>query len=441
MHFRNLYIEPPVLFEHLMQEKTVLFQSSTDVKLINWPAYTEGVESGNIRIFRGNITVTSSDGMAQLLLAPHLRLFRITFPSPIQTRYSPLYAAIKEKFGEKTELEFTFCKQRQIFSIHDCPSRWEYPLCLAIQAAKEYISSLELNQLESCDYTQSGVVTELPHHTGEDSEMSSTFLDVGHHDIYPYHGIKSEWRENVFYNFVPSMGTVEVIVSQDNSYMMTDASSFFSHFYPSECGRERNYPPHTPPPHVPIDGSGYNLLLHPIVERCSLILHRAAQSVKTIDETSHEEPKDTHFLSTHLHEELSLPHVGRFSAYRDGRVRALFVDRTILEVDRTRQLCQLILPDGSFARVTARQPGEYEKYVRSAEEFSQWAFLTPQERILVELEKKKREETCERVRRHLRDIRRILAIYVDSEVPANGSTRFHFTVLKTNQSSLVVNRM
>lgn len=85
-------------------------------------------------------------------------------------------------------------------------------------------------------------------------------------------------------------------------------------------------------------------------------------------------------LSNEVREQQEVEGSGLFTAYQDGRVRVVFLDRTLLEMDGARDSCRLILPDGSRAVVAAHTPVGAELYVRAALEFAEWAFRTPAER-------------------------------------------------------------
>ncbi|GBF96370.1 hypothetical protein Rsub_09169 [Raphidocelis subcapitata] len=85
-------------------------------------------------------------------------------------------------------------------------------------------------------------------------------------------------------------------------------------------------------------------------------------------------------ISNEILEQQVVPGVGRLTAYEDGRVRALFEDRTILSLDARRAEARLTLPDGRAAVVAAANPVGVEGYVSAALQFAAWAFRTPAER-------------------------------------------------------------
>ncbi|TYZ60268.1 hypothetical protein PybrP1_008499 [[Pythium] brassicae (nom. inval.)] len=73
---------------------------------------------------------------------------------------------------------------------------------------------------------------------------------------------------------------------------------------------------------------------------------------------------------------------GRFRAFADGRVRVVFPDRTILQVDSERERCDFFFADGSAGSSTvASAPPQQLPYIRRALEFADWAFASPRERM------------------------------------------------------------
>ncbi len=81
-----------------------------------------------------------------------------------------------------------------------------------------------------------------------------------------------------------------------------------------------------------------------------------------------------------LLEEAFVPGEGEFYAYADGRVRAIFEDRTILHLNAVGSHCKVVLPDGHVVMVSVSQPVGVEAYVRAVLSFAAWAFKTREQR-------------------------------------------------------------
>lgn len=63
-------------------------------------------------------------------------------------------------------------------------------------------------------------------------------------------------------------------------------------------------------------------------------------------------------------EQQVVPGVGRFVATADGRMRALFDDRTILHMPPGGATARLVMPDGRAREVAADNPVGVEQYVQ-----------------------------------------------------------------------------
>ncbi|RLN32432.1 hypothetical protein BBJ28_00002279 [Nothophytophthora sp. Chile5] len=73
---------------------------------------------------------------------------------------------------------------------------------------------------------------------------------------------------------------------------------------------------------------------------------------------------------------------GWFRAFRDGRVRVAFADRTILQVDRDGETCSFFFSDGASGQTTlASAPPWQRVYIHEAMEFGDWAFASREERM------------------------------------------------------------
>ncbi|EEY70656.1 uncharacterized protein PITG_06130 [Phytophthora infestans T30-4] len=97
-----------------------------------------------------------------------------------------------------------------------------------------------------------------------------------------------------------------------------------------------------------------------------------------------------------------IDYLGRFRAYRGGRIRVAFADRTILQVERNGESCSFFFPDGSTGQTTlASAPLRHRTYIYQALEFGDWAFASQEERMQ---RHEKRQEAQAIVARELRRI-------------------------------------
>ena len=72
--------------------------------------------------------------------------------------------------------------------------------------------------------------------------------------------------------------------------------------------------------------------------------------------------------------------VGSFCAYADGRVRGLFKDRTICELDADRALAAVTTREGERFRVSVRRPIGAEPYVAVLLQYAAWTFASEEEK-------------------------------------------------------------
>ncbi|KAF5833456.1 hypothetical protein DUNSADRAFT_10246 [Dunaliella salina] len=69
-------------------------------------------------------------------------------------------------------------------------------------------------------------------------------------------------------------------------------------------------------------------------------------------------------VSEKVLEHAEVPGQGTFSAYEDGRVRAMFADRTILHLNAAQSHCKAFLPDGASLLVSTDNPVGIEQYMQ-----------------------------------------------------------------------------
>ncbi|KAJ1341097.1 hypothetical protein BSLG_004299 [Batrachochytrium salamandrivorans] len=93
-------------------------------------------------------------------------------------------------------------------------------------------------------------------------------------------------------------------------------------------------------------------------------------------------------LSTAVRDSISVPHLGVFTSYMDGRVSVVFSDRTLLEMLRVDDVgsgtCRILGSDGDVVTVRIERPIGFANYVRPAVEFSRWTFADTQSRMALQ---------------------------------------------------------
>ncbi|KAF4320770.1 hypothetical protein BBO99_00003584 [Phytophthora kernoviae] len=185
-----------------------------------------------------------------------------------------------------------------------------------------------------------------------------------------------------------------VVQLNDQHSLLTGCDGFFTWF--DEAGRRQHqFTRETIPPSSTIDAKNTG---HSILELCQHIDY-VLQAFKYATQTFTNDPKLPSPMETEqleLVEEVENER-GRFRAFRDGRVRVAFEDRTILQVQRDGECCSFFFPDGSTGRTTlASAPLQLRTYIYQALEFGDWAFASQEERMGLHLKRQEAQAIASR---------------------------------------------
>ncbi|KAJ1450824.1 hypothetical protein M885DRAFT_531244 [Pelagophyceae sp. CCMP2097] len=93
-------------------------------------------------------------------------------------------------------------------------------------------------------------------------------------------------------------------------------------------------------------------------------------------------------LSTRLVERVADYRGAALSAFADGRVRGVFGDRVVAEVDAAGRFCDALLADATRLRVEARDPGALGEHVAVLLDFQAWARSPPAQRDVETLQRR-----------------------------------------------------
>ena len=111
-----------------------------------------------------------------------------------------------------------------------------------------------------------------------------------------------------------------------------------------------------------------------------------------IDKQRSSKPDQGPLISAQIHEE-QITSAGVFTAYTDGRIRVNFADRTLLQLDSSGEMCDLISAAGERHTLSCACPVEFKSHILAARNFRLWAFGSDSERAAIE----KTREEIERV--------------------------------------------
>eukprot|EP00192_Tetraselmis_astigmatica_P008579 CAMPEP_0117694620 /NCGR_PEP_ID=MMETSP0804-20121206/27600_1 /TAXON_ID=1074897 /ORGANISM="Tetraselmis astigmatica, Strain CCMP880" /LENGTH=617 /DNA_ID=CAMNT_0005508431 /DNA_START=240 /DNA_END=2091 /DNA_ORIENTATION=- len=417
LEFRNTHTDQPYFCRALQLLGRETFQTGFPIPHATWPSLpTEAAKKGLLDAKDDNTYVLcSEDDMARMVLSPYARRLAVTYPLQVTVEEGPR--------------RHTFVWQTQVFWVQDCPRRWLPALQVLLAAAGAEPVPGEQPQLSGRAAT---VRTALPQSDGAAAAAAArqggawaafppgTWWCECSTSLFPADcPLLSEWRREAMYHFDTVTGEVQAVIHHDGSVLESfQGGSYFRHCrVPASLG-EMVYAATAVPQQVRgADGSSrYDLgtiAAHALAFREAAVRLAAAHP-------AHEEPRDSRkaawqsngdgapqkenrppggsgpqprnrqqlpapaapsALSASVKETREEPGVGRFTSYEDGRVRAVFRDRTILEMDTTRASARILFPDASHLTVNVANPIGVEEYVAAAKQFADWSFSSAEERL------------------------------------------------------------
>ncbi|XP_004388507.1 uncharacterized protein C5orf34 homolog [Trichechus manatus latirostris] len=302
--------------------------------------------------------------------------------------------------GTKHTCVYTWVNQH--WSVASCPEEWKYPLSLAINFHNK-IS--EMSKIDA-DTTQNRVLT--PDVSEEREEISvlpkalllscpvphlhrwyfcDSSLQRQFDEEYSYPElVKVVWYKGVTYRLThKNVNSIEIYPG-DGSVFKSKGTYFGKYFtyYPiqegSEERKEKTYSINNLPPDRP--GSLFSVCS--LLKQATRILQHCAKIRLSLSHNYHiccwkmvPGINDNNILPLLLRESL-IPSVGRFLAYSDDKVHAVFLDGITLtlnwnfsfftekrQVNQSLSLgwCKLTFPDGQDKLIQIEHPGRYERYV------------------------------------------------------------------------------
>jgi len=111
--------------------------------------------------------------------------------------------------------------------------------------------------------------------------------------------------------------------------------------------------------------------------------------------------------------ETTVDNLATLKAYKNGNVRAYFVDRTLVNMNQGEKYAKLITKLGEEVKLSIDQPIGYERYIQVCLEFIDWAFTPEYERMLRE-DKKEHDNAI--IQAELDQINRAMCL-IDNKVP------------------------
>ncbi|KAE8892313.1 hypothetical protein PF005_g9763 [Phytophthora fragariae] len=400
LNVRNRFTQqPPYLHLRLMQAKSVRQQRRIPAPRARWP-----VSGGRVVVSKLYNEQDKCFEMQSIEGAAKVRLHA-------SGKIVELYYVVEVKVSDdqvEGSSHAHYTTLHQVIAVGQTPQGFELPVrtLLAAKAAwdKDQEAEVEFAAVES-ETVVSGAVSQLlgngafaarpafsviassyDGHVGDEGEESGLALaEILRVATLPskllYGRIVAEVVEDATLLVSRRKGNAlpELVVQPNSERSLLVGCEGFYTWY-DETGRpQHRFTRETIPPSSTIDIKNTS---HSLVSLCQHIDY-VLQAFKYAAEThSHNVPSlllETDELE--LVEESENEH-GRFRAFRDGRVRVAFADRTILQVERDGDCCSFFFADGSTAQTTlASAPLRHRAYIYQALEFGDWAFSSQEDRM------------------------------------------------------------
>ncbi|CAO2592496.1 Uncharacterized protein C5orf34 homolog [Lemmus lemmus] len=295
---------------------------------------------------------------------------------------------------------------KQCWSIASCPEQWKYPLSLALR----FYNKVSVVSETDADFPASGSITcDTAEESGKEVSVLPralllscpaphmhrwNFCDSllqrqsdGEDYSYP-ELVKVVWYKGVTYRLThKNVNSIEIYPG-DGSVFKSEGPYFGNYFTyyssqeESEKREEKTYSINNLPP----DRPGCLFSVRSLIKQATRVLQHCAKTRLSLSHNYHvccwkmvpgvnaDNP-----LPVLLKESL-IPSVGRFLAYSDDKVHAVFLDGVTLTLNwnfgssaENRQVnqgltlgwCRLTFPDGQDQLIQAEHPGAYEGYVTS----------------------------------------------------------------------------
>ncbi|XP_006865814.1 PREDICTED: uncharacterized protein C5orf34 homolog [Chrysochloris asiatica] len=303
--------------------------------------------------------------------------------------------------GTKHTSEYAWV--HQCWSVASCPEEWKYPLSLALN----FHNKIRERSKIDADITQDRIVTPgVSEERGEEVSVLPralplncpvphlhrwNFCDSSLHgqfdEEYSYSElVKVVWYKGITYRLTHrNVNSIEIYPG-DGSIFKSEGVYFGNYFtyYPiqegSEERKEKTYSINNLPPDRP--GSPFSIcsLLKEatkILQHCANIRLSLSHNYRICCWKMIPRINESNMLPLLLRESF-IPSIGRFLAYSDNKVHAVFLDGITLTLNwncsvftEQRQVnqsvnlgwCKLTFPDGQDKLIQIEHPGLYERYV------------------------------------------------------------------------------
>ncbi|XP_004678396.1 PREDICTED: uncharacterized protein C5orf34 homolog [Condylura cristata] len=304
--------------------------------------------------------------------------------------------------GMKSTCVYTWVKQH--WSVASCPEQWKYPLSLALRFHHK-ISSMSRSD---ADTTQTSIVTsEISEERGKAISVLPNALLLScpaphlhrwdfcdsfsqrqsDEEEYSYPElVKVVWYKGITYRLThKNVNSIEILPG-DGSIFKSEGTYLGKYFtyYSTQGGSEEKQEKTYSVSNLPPDRPGSLFSVSSVIKQATKILQHCAKMRLSLSHNYHiccwkmaPGMSDSNIVPVLLKESF-IPSVGRFLAYSDDVVHAVFLDGITLtlnwnlgsliemkQVNRGLNLgwCKLTFPDGQDQLIQIEHTGPYERYV------------------------------------------------------------------------------
>lgn len=294
---------------------------------------------------------------------------------------------------------------KQCWSVAACPEPWKYPLSLALG----FYNKVGVVSKTDADFPASGTVTsDTPEESREEVSVlpralllscpaphthrwnfCDSLLQRQSDEEYSYPElVKVVWYKGIIYRLTHKNENSIEIYPGDGSVFKSEGAYFGNYFtyYPSQEESEKREEKTYSINNLPPDRPGSLFSVRSLIKQAARILQHCAKTRLSLSHNYHVCCWKTvpginvnNTLPMVLKESL-IPNVGRFLAYSDDKVHAVFLDGVTLTlnwnfsssagkrpINQGLNLgwCRLTFPDGQDHFIQTEHPGTYERYVTS----------------------------------------------------------------------------
>ncbi|CEG47684.1 Domain of unknown function DUF4524 [Plasmopara halstedii] len=398
LNFRNrLSLHAPYVCLQLMDTSTVRRQHRVRAPRATWPCF-EG-KTNVSKLYNDQkkcLEIHSIDGSAKVQL--HLSGKLVDIFCVLEVKMSD------EDLDESSSYAY-YTTIHQSFAVNETPESFQFPVkfLLAAKDAWDQDRNAEMEyddkSISVSQWPRNGAFAARPSFPVIATRLNDTECNESRSDCLPlveilrvatkpskymYKRVVAEilgdntmvFIDRRMYNLQP-----EVVVQFDcKSSLLTACGGFFTLYDDRGQSRHRFTRETIPPPTT----VSYSCLSGSITSLCQHIDY-VLQAFKDTARMHNLSALSSAFTQSDEIEiiEEAKNELGRFRAFRDGRIRVAFADRTILQIDPHGEKCSFLFSDGTSGQTTlASAPLRHRYYIYEALDFGDWAFSSKEERIL-----------------------------------------------------------